>query len=483
MPLTTRLFAAVIALLLFFALRLALLDAVPPFIDEAFLHSTAEAIPANSPLYRSGEGRLFAGWYWFAMQTPHSATFFMGRVANTLVIVLGVAAAMAIAYGITRRLWAIPLTVIVFGFSRYLTFFDAFGNTEPLFTGVMLAVLAVTLRLRSRAHWRDAVVVGALLFIAVGVKLNALPYAFIPVAGVVALKPPGRSWRQQLTWGVVALGVFGVLFGGLLAVQQWRGYDPLFHLLDPSSGGGGAFDSLVPRTLEIAGGLATYGGVVWLSLVLAAMIVLLVRREFYLLLAVGVPFLTLWLAGKYFTRYLYPNMASLLLIAVVGVGYLLPRRTRLAGAVTVMLLAYGAADWYVFTVAMREAPETVLVARDFAEHYAADGSGAGLEAVLAVATERQPERVVGMLANCAALAYMAGDAITVECPRVSPSGEDVEPLAQLAGDLRGQDVLVVLEDIPYVPESIPGMVIATVERPGGLTTLRVIDMAGGAPDV
>ncbi|MEM6282828.1 MAG: hypothetical protein AAF787_11590 [Chloroflexota bacterium] len=473
MKLSIRLFAAVTTLLIFFALRLTVIDVVPPFIDEAFLVDVAASIPATSPLYRSGEGRLFAGWYWFAMQTPHGAAFFMGRAAHTLVIVLGVVSAMAIAHSITRRLWAIPVTAIVFGASRYLTFFDAFGNVEPLFTGFMLAALALTLRLRTRAHWLDAAIVGGLLFVAVGTKLNAIPHIFIPVAGVVALKPAGRIWRRQLAWGVMALGMFGGLFGALLAVQQWRGYAPLFHLLN--SGGGSV--AVGARTSEIIAALMTYSGVAWLSLAVAGVIMLLLRRDFYLLLAVFVPFATLWLTGKYFTRYLYPNVAGVLLIAVIGVCYLLPRRGRLAGALTLMLLLYGGADWYVFTSGLRTEPETVLLSRDFAEHYAADGSGAGLDAVLAVATEHQPERVVGMLANCQSLAYMAGDGLVVECPRVSPSGEDVEPLAQLAADLRGENVLVVLENIPYVPERIPGTVLATVERPGSLTTLRVYDLS------
>ena len=320
----------VVCILGFMASRLLVLEAMPPFIDEAYVLDMGRTMMETSPFYRAEEGRTLAAWYWLGLQAPYQAPFWVARYANVLVAALGLGAAL----GMARQAGGLPAlltTAALLTFSRFHTFFDSFAGTESLLAGFVLVSVALTHRLRRRVRYTDAALAGAALFVACGMKISALPFVVVPALGVLTL--PGVTVRQRVMWGAVAYGSFGALFGGFVGVMMWRGYQPLHHLLRASGGGA----DLVARTQDIFNAYATYTGAALGGLLLVLAVYLAFRRRFFLLSVLVVPAGVLWLSGGYFTRYLYPHLSVLMVCAAVAAGLTRRRIVPLALAAVALV--------------------------------------------------------------------------------------------------------------------------------------------------
>jgi hypothetical protein len=434
----------------------------------------------TSPLYGANEGRLFAVWYW-APFTPHlNAPFWVLRATTILVMMLAAAAVIGIGR-LAAGMWGGVFALLLYLFSPLNTFYNTVGLSDPVGASFVLVALYFAFRLRVRVSMRDAALAGGFLFLAAGAKIAYLPYAVVPVLGVLTL--PRASWRGRGLWAATAVGAFGVLFGVMMGVLLWRGYNPLYHIGRGAAVGGDASALVVllarmaTRTVAIGGQYVHYVGWLAAGVSLIALAAHLWRRDFFLPLVLFVPGLTVWASSLFFTRYLYPHMALMALMTGIALGWWARdgARRALAGG---LVAAFGGLVWLPFYVALLVNPAALpLTDGEYGEYFAADSSGAGLAEIEAFLVAQDPERVIGLLPNCLSLKYSALDTLTVECPRINPNGDDIPALRELVASSRAPGVMVVKENSPYVPQDIPGEVVYEVERPTGRTTLTVYDLA------
>ncbi|HYO88824.1 MAG TPA: hypothetical protein VER79_09255 [Candidatus Limnocylindrales bacterium] len=467
---------AVGLLLLYFFTRVMTLPSFPPFVDEAFHINFGNLVREQGLFARAEEGRQFTIWLYVAVQSQvGGAPIFVARAATILAILPGIAAAMAAAQVLGGG-WSGVLAALLLTFSTFHLFFDRLALADPISASAALVAVYFAARLRVRAHRLDAALCGLALFVAVGAKVSALPYLAVPLAAALTLKPPGRAWREHVRWAGIALAISIGLTTLFLGALILRGVNPFFYLQSPSSAAQGAY---LDKLLLVPDTLFGYAGPVMGALLLTGLVVLLVRRQFFLPLLVGAPLLVLALSGRQDSRHIIVPISLILVSAAVAVEWVSLRHALMIRRVALTLvLVWAALVWAPFAAALVSDPLALaLTASDRGEYITAEGSGFGLAEALGVLESEGAERVIGVLANCLSLRYSAGD-LEVDCPRLNPNGEDVPALEALLEANRQTGVYAILEAIPYAPESAPGLLVATIEGAPGRPLLRVYALGG-----
>ncbi len=470
-------------LLIFFAARLTLIDAVPPFIDEGIhLQFALEQVQQRSPFVGAPSGKLVADWYWLALGAPYGASFWVMRVGNLLVITLGAAALM----GIGRRAagaWGMIFAPMALLLSPYHMFLDGIAITDPLAVGYALVGVWLTFGLAQRAVWWQAALAGLMLFLAAGSKVAYLPYGVVPLMGALTLRP---HWRRAWVWAALATGTFMLLYGGFAGVQMWRGYGPLAQIGRGVALSGDATlwtaiteiaARIIQRNGTITGVYLHYTGLIAgiIALVLAG--VHLLRRNFFLPLVLVGPGLSVWASQQYFDRYAYLPLLLVLLMAALVLATWAQRSRWGALTASAGLLAWGLLMSVPFAVSLNNDPSSApLTASDRAEYLQADSSGSGIAEAVAYLTEHDAQQVIGLLPNCTGLRFSAHH-LDVACPRINPNGEDIPALAALVEASAAPGVYAVKENSPYVPQQITGTPVHIIERPGGITALTIYDLS------
>ncbi len=470
-------------LLLLFAARLALVNAVPPFIDEGIhLQFALEQAQQRSPFVGAPSGKLVADWYWLALGAPYGASFWVMRVGNLLVITLGAAALMGIGRHFAGA-WGMVLAPLALLLSPYHTFLSGIAITDPLAVGYALVGVWLTFGLTRRAVGWQAALAGLMFFLAAGSKVAYLVYGAVPIIGALTLRP---RWRRAWLWALLATVTFALLYGGFAGVQMWRGYGPLAQIgrgvaLGDDASVWAALMEIVGRIIRrnntIMGVYFHYTGRVAGVAALLLAGVHLLRRNFFLPLVLAGPGLSVWATQMYFDRYAYLPLLLVLLMAALTLAEW-ARRLRW-GAVTAAAatLAWGVLWSLPFMLALHTDPASVpLTATDHAEYLAADSAGTAIAEAVAYLTAQDAQHVIGLLPNCTGLKFSAHH-LRVDCPRINPNGEDIPTLAALVTESAAPGVYVVKENSPYVPQQITGTPVLTLQRPGGLTTLTIYDLS------
>lgn len=479
---------AAILLCLWLAYTVAI-DRFPPFIDEMIhVHGSEQGFEI-SPLENVDLGRQFTIWWMMLFQAHREAPLWISRVTTVLTGMLAAAAVMGIGR-LAARLWGATLAGLLYLFSAYNFFFGRLALADPISGAAVLVAIYVAYRLTRRAHMGDALLAGFCLFLAVGAKVSALPYLGIILAAALTLRPAGRPWGSQLRWAIAAFVTAAVLIGGMIGGFRLLGHDffsnsvsyaltnrggtPLTTLLDVHRIAANA-----GFTLEI---LAGYLGAVPMLLALVAVLILALRRRLYLPLCLIGPLAVVWANQIQESRYLFVPSVLLLLCAAL----VLARIIRVSGgplvraAILLLVAAWGLVWWLPFVGAGATDPALLpLPEADIRQYLASDASGYMLEDVLLALRLREPERVIGLLANCQGLRYLALGDFPVECPVLSPDGSRIDELAKLMEQNRAAGVYVVLESLPYVPATSPGRLITTVWRLNNSASLSIYDLSPG----
>lgn len=469
----------VLLLLLFWLTRLLALDSFPPFLDESVHIHFGEVSLRTSPLAFAAEGRLFTIWWYLLFQPVQGASLWTARAAIVLVVLSGFAAAAGVGRIFAGWRGAV-LAGLLLLFSSFHFFFERLALADTLSASAVIIALYFAARLSRRVDWRDALLCGVALFIAIGFKVSALPYLGIPIAAALTLRPPGRLRRDQAIWLALALAV-GVGLTGLFALAlRFFDYDLFFligfHNRDAASG---LAARLLQNAIAVFQTLMVYAGLPLMLALIAAVALLMLRRRWFLPLCLFGPLLVLLASERQTARFYLVPAAILLLCGAAGLASLpgCRRRTAFRFAVLAALL-WGLFQWLPFAWTAARDPENLgLAPSDYAEYISGDASGFGLDEVGAFLEARQPRLVLGLLSNCQSLRYRALSVFPVECPRINPNGSDIEALAALMLEKRGAGVYVVLEDSPYVPRSAPGKLLVTIARPGGGPALAIHNLA------
>lgn len=469
---------------LFFGVRLLLLEALPPFIDEAFHLHIAEQMPTTSPFHQVAEGRLFTNWYWLIFGSYENGNFWVIRYADLLILTLGFVALLASLRHLTHPVPAY-LGAFLLIWSPYHLFFSAVALSDALSaTGVCVAWW---LAMRGIQHGTrfTAIGCGLALFVAFGFKITALPFFILPL-GITAFMPSPLSRQQRWAWGASAIltltvsvgGFFGVLIGGVL------GYDALALARSTSSS---SLLDWIPQALSrlqtVAEWFIAYNG--WGIVAISAVGVVWGMRHERVRVAwvvMGIPCLAVLMGGKLFTRYLYLHYALVLILGGGALSVLWARHRLgrlLVGCVLAWVGVNGALWAWQF---MRDPLYARLPSVDQREYMMSDASGYGLAEVANTVLQTDAQAVIGLLSNCQSLRYLLITQREVLCPRVNPNGEDIpRHLALIEATVQQGTTLVILENSPYVPTTLDGEFISLTVRPSGLSALRLFRMEQATP--
>jgi hypothetical protein len=466
-------------LLICWLTRVTALDQFPPFLDEGVHLHYVTQLTTLGPFAYVGEGRLFTLWYYRSFSADQSGGVLALRVVTALAILPGVAGCIAIGRALAGRI-GLLMAGIAAVFSAYHWFFDRLALGDSLAGAAVLVGVSVALRLRRRVRWTDAALTGAIIFLAIGLKLSVLPFAALPVLAALTCWSRGRHWTANLRWGVIGTGALIVPLGGLALVARLRGYD-LFGLLTTHNPGNTA--PLLERWITNVGGtmeaLAAYLGLLLLILLLCAVAYLFWRRAWFLVAALLLPTMVIWANTSQFTRFFYVPFALLNLCGVVALALVVQRRSVAVqrGAV-IAVVVVGAWQALPFWTALAQDPATLpLARRDRWEYIASEASGFGLAELSAALREAGAVRVVGVFANCWNFQYRERAQFVIECPVISPDGSSVAALSQLLRERREAGTFAVLEDVPYSLPDAPGALYKTILRLDDGPRLRLYDLS------
>lgn len=471
-------------LLCFWGTRILSLNSFPPFLDEAYHISYAEDIVRTGGLFaNASDGRIGTVWLHYAFASYATASaFWIGRIVTILMMMIGLASVLAIAR--TMAGWRALLLVGVFlVFNNYLMFFNRLALADPPMATFVLLAIYFSYRLTKRIVYRDAVIVGVLLFLGILAKVSALPYLGVPLAAGLCLHSKGFIWRKQVIWTAIALAVGG----GLTLVMNFflasRGYTMFGHLVTGNAGASASFlqDLLSPvqsngtLTLSV---FSYYLPPLAFILFLVAFLILALKRRFFLPLILFAPLLVSLLSSWYATRNLMLSIFLLVLGGAVVLANSLEAQLRgiqstIIGIVTLIFVAY----WALFTGALITNPANApLFERDHVEYVSADSSGFGLDEVVARLETLNPERVIGILPNCYALRYMTLGHLPIECPTLNPDGSSIGDVFDLIQSSRADGTYALLETNSYTPSSLAGELIDTISHESTRPDIKIYDL-------
>ncbi len=465
---------AVILIGLVWTLHLRAVDAFPPFIDETIHMRSAELIARNgTPLEDITLGRPFTNW-WFTLFQP-TAPIWTARAATVLISLLTLAALMGIGR-LAAGLYGMALFGLLYAFSGYHLFYGRLALADPVAGAAVALAIYFAYRLSRRAHWLDAALVGALLFAAFGAKTSTLPYFGVPIAAALTLRPPGRRWRDNARWLIIALAVAFGLSGAFVVGLRILGYDYLTNSLSLAVSSRGTTDPTRILSLErifqnarfTLETLSAYTGWLLMALLGAALAILIVRRRFYLPLVLLAPVAVIWFNQEQQLRYYIVPVALLLLCGAIVLADSI-KRAPYPQAIVGLVALVALIGWLPFA-----SSDPPLPAADRAQYMESDAAGFGLAQVLA-ALPSDAERVIGILSNCQGLRYLAAQRDLIECPPLRPDGQDIEALTALLEASRQPGTYAILEALPYAPAQSPGQAVAVIEA--GRPTLTVYRLA------
>jgi hypothetical protein len=369
-------------------------------------------------------------------------------------------------------------------------FYDRLALADPLASSIVFLIIFFSYRLTLRVSYRDAVVTGVLMFLAFGTKTSIIPYWGVPLAAALALRPAKRLWKNQFQWLAVVLLTAVGLSSALVVGLRLRGYDYLSNsfslaaanrqqLTGEQVGTMFSFARIADNAANTFSALSVYLGPLVLILGMVAIMWLVVRGRYYLFLCLAGPVVAMWISRPQEIRYWGVFVALLLLCGAVVIATIIrskPRWLQMAALGTI--LAWGVFQWVPFTlIAAKDPARLPLPDTDYRQYVSSDASGFGLSDIREYLSRYDVKQVIGLLANCQGLRYTAQDTLPVICPPLNPNGQDIERLTRYLEENRFEDLFVVLEDSPYIPDTAPGKLLAVVRRPGDKASLSIFALA------
>ncbi len=493
-------------LLVIWLTRLIGIDHFPPFIDEMIHVHGSELGYTVSPLMNADLGRQGTIWWMMAFQAHLGSPVWIARVATVLALLPGIAALMATAR-LAVGYWGAALAGLLFLFSNYHMFFGRLALADPIAGSAVLVAIYFAARLIKRRSLFDALLVGILLTVGVVAKINVAPFLGVPIAAALCLHPSIKKYviqnphpnpppqamegaiRGQVMWLVVALGTAGMLIGAFVLGLRVFGYDFVTNSVSYAltNRGNASINGMVDTSRLIGNIRATfdllsgYLGVVTVVLLLVAQVVLTIRRQFYVVLCLLGPMVAIWASLIQESRFLVVPVALLLLGGAIVLAGLIRERGRVIKVAAIAMIGiWAVVQWLPFTVVGINQPnELPLPAVDVAQYINSDAAGTGYPEARDFLAAYDVREVIGLVSNCQAFRYLTMSSYTVDCPTLNPNGSSIPALVDLMNQKRGADVFVLLQQIPYVPDVVPGKLLTMIERPGGGPSISIYQLSAG----
>ncbi len=345
-------------LILFIALCLAWwgtclpgLESLPLHNDEGLHLTRAVEVWNGHPFWAISDGKIINHWP-IALFFPQETPIFAGRFATVLVSLFGFAAGYVLLnqmFGLKAAVLGSLLNIT----SPYLFFFERLALSDAEAGALVVVTLWLSLRFYRSGRWRDAVLTGLALGLAVLFKFTAAPFALMVT--VIILAAQQQPIRQRLS-GLATAGTvaFACLLPPLVYLAM-RSKDFFSIALGwiglggASAGDQPAWIANVTRMWEQLSGFGTLGWAVALIAGLSLLVVLHQRKPgrfiWSLLLAGLLPLgIIVFIGREVLPRHYIVAMPMLLILAGAGWGSLLNwlRESRqqwvVAGLVSAVLI-------------------------------------------------------------------------------------------------------------------------------------------------
>jgi 4-amino-4-deoxy-L-arabinose transferase-like glycosyltransferase len=472
-------------LLIYTAVRLHHLMALPLFIDESFHIETAQRAADGHWLESAGHGRFFRVWYNAILGVDTASAGWVTRAGTVVIGLLGVAA----FYGLVRAMAshrAGLIAVIIWTLAPYLVFYERMALADPLLSSLSVVAVWLAWRLARQPARRWAILLGLMLPLLILAKASGI--VWLPLPAVTLLLIPG--WRERVRLGALAYGT-AALTGGLpLAALRLRGYN-YFGLASVFTQQSTTHlsDRLWNNARSIWTSDVAYLGLPVVLLAVAGGLYWLWQRPRPALWALAIWGMgaggTLVFGRLVNSRYALNQVAWVLLPLAVGIGLVIKRWPR-GQPVIYAAVGIGLAAAYgpFLLTAWNDAADLPLTTSDQGEYIKYDSSGYGVTEIGAQLRQMdEPLPTLGLVANCQTL-RVAAYPVSVTCPVISWDGANQRQLMKQAEDWAARGpVYVVGEDLSYLdltglPQ--PFTVVTIVERPGSRWPVRLYRLEQGA---
>lgn len=418
----------IFGILLYFAVRLHNILALPLFIDESLSGVRSLDMLAGSPLWFAEHGKVLLPW-WGALFLPDGAVPFLIRVSALLLAVLSAAVAFSLAKRI-YGLWTGYLALILVIFNPMLFFFDRLALSDTaLHAMISLFIFCLyVLFARNTFKARYAVLVSIALILCMLAKATALSILPLPIVGILLLTK--WDWKTRLKSLAWIYGTTLTLWFPFQLMLILRGIN---YLSTAGVRSGGGSKSLIQTALSntqfLLDGLSVYFTASLLVVFALLMIVSLQHRgkinRDSLFLAAGIfgPGLALVLFGGAITmRYWLLMLPVAMVLAAGGLITLTETQKNLriimSGLLVIWLL------WIALPLmqtAYTNPAELRLPQSDLNEYITYDSSGFGIPEAVDYLESTNADLVIGAIANCDTLFFYA-PSFRADCPNVLSGG-------------------------------------------------------------
>ena len=330
-------------LLIAFALRAHLIDAIPPFNDESLHIRRSEIVYSDRDTALTPYKTLVYFWVG-AFQSERLNSVYLGRTVVSMFALLGLSG----TYAATRLLfgrWAATTALTLAVFSPFMIFFDRLLLSDPMTASLAILLIWISVPFARRKDCGNycplAIGVGVLGFLLVMAKTIGLPLMAMPIIAVLlyarGTMPANYQLRTLLQWGIQKLLAYRQRLQTVYITFFLCFVPSIIHLIERTLTGqyvtivnnnlvlGLAEDrsppEIVLNNLETLWNVnwTLHSPILWLLMLVAVVVLLWLRTRVGLYLVAGI--LLAWsmsvlLGAELSTRYMAPGtLPSLVLFA------------------------------------------------------------------------------------------------------------------------------------------------------------------------
>lgn len=487
LPAFTRHYLIIGVLLLYFAVRLFNLDALPLFIDETLIIQRSQQTVAGSPLGFGTQGKYLLPWL-LAFFAPGQVAWWIPRVVMLLLSMIGAVALVTMA----RRLhsaYAGVLALALLILTPMLHFHERLVLADTALTSLLtLYILSLLWLFDTPKHKIKVNFVAGLIYI-LSLLAKASAIVILPLAVLAALILP-KAWsvRERL-WGLFChYGIIIIIWMPLQVLLWWRKIDYFGRAAQGSATDTLlSFDRILQNSSFVLEGYIAYWGLYVLLLILVSIIGLLffrLRYGFFFLSFIAAYTLALILFGGsplYYRYWLAPAPILLLTVTLFSL-YLaehLQQRFNIR-YMSVIVPAIVLLSWlnlgipFIYTAAFHPT-DLALPRLDRIQYIEADSAGTKLPDLAHWLNEADPLPILGAFPQCDTLAFYLQKEIT--CLNISGTANQRQQRFNQTLQNLPSSFYLILERPGYIMaedlSTISKNLVRSFERPGGIITIEV----------
>lgn len=470
-------------LLLYFAVRLFNLDALPLFIDESNVIEWSIEVRQGSPIGFGYHSRYLLAWL-LAIFDPIQAAWWIPRVVMLLFMMPSAAALVTIARRLSDTATAVLALLLVI-LTPMLHFHERLILADTALTGMLTVYVLSLLWLFDNSHFRykTSIFAGFIFALSLLTKVSAILMLPLAIVGVVIL-PKQWSIGERIKALISHYGTILILWMPLQFLLWWRNIDYFGRATQGSASGGLLnIDRILENTTFILEGYTAYFGSYLLIIILLSIIGLLIFRLryalFFLSFIGGYSGALILFGGAplYYRYWLISLPIMLLIVAMIPLyfaeylrRYFNNQHTRLLASAIILLLWLALGIPFIYRAAFN--PTNLPLPRlDRMQYIEVDSAGTQLPELAKWLNETQQLPIVGAFPQCYTLnLYTQAE---IDCLNVISDNDRIQRINNHLKQYN-QPFLLIIEEPGYVLSrdivQIPLTPLNSFTRPGNRIT-------------